>query len=98
MNSKNTALVVIDSVNGCCHKNCEDAGKEITFSKIRKMIPRLNNFIRQFRDKTGGKIIFTNITPWTKDYLPRNIQELYEDQIATYYGDGATPVVVHFVR
>lgn len=74
MNSQNTALVVIDAVNGCCHKDCEDSERGIAFSKIREIIPRLNNFIEEFREKIGGKIIFTNITPWTKKYLPKNIQ------------------------
>jgi len=89
MNSQNTALIVIDAVNGCCHKNCEDTERGITFSKIRGIIPQLNNFIGEFREKIGGKIIFTNITPWTKEYLPRNIQELYEDPATTYYSHGS---------
>lgn len=49
--------------------------KGITFSKIKNMIPKLNEFIEEYRDKIGGKIIFTNLTPWTKEYLPQNIQE-----------------------
>jgi nicotinamidase-related amidase len=89
INSQNTALIVIDAVNGCCHKNCEDIERGITFSKIREMIPQLNNFIEKFRENIGGKIIFTNITPWTKEYLPKNIQELYADPATTYYGDGS---------
>lgn len=88
MNSKNTALVIIDIVNGCCHKDCEDVERGITFSKIRKIVPKLKDFIEQFRDKIRGKIIFTNITHWTKKYLPENIKELYEDPATTYYGDG----------
>ena len=87
MNSKNTALVVVDIVNGCCHENCEDKEIGITFSGIRGMVPRLNDFIKRFRNEIGGKIFFTNLTPWTKKYLPENIQELYEDPRATYYGD-----------
>ncbi|MCX6716406.1 MAG: cysteine hydrolase [Candidatus Taylorbacteria bacterium] len=89
MNSKNTALVIIDIVNGCCHENCEDLERGITFSKIRKMVPQLNSFVEKFREKVGGKIIFTNITPWTKEHLPENIKELYEDPVATYYSDGS---------
>lgn len=89
MNSQNTALVVIDAVNGCCHKDCEDPERGITFSKIREIIPQLKNFVEEFREKIGGKIIFTNITPWTKKYLPKNIQELYEDPATTYYSDGS---------
>jgi len=88
MNSKNTALVLIDVVNGCCHKECEDPGLKITFSKIRKVVPKLNKFVRAFKKQVGGKVIFTNLTPWTKEYLPENIQELYTDPRTTYYGEG----------
>lgn len=89
MSSRNTALIVIDAVNGCCHKNCEEPEIGITFSKIRKMIPQLNDFIEEFRAKSGGMVVFTNITPWTKEYLPENIQELYEDPTVAYYSDGS---------
>ena len=84
MTSKNTALLVIDIVNGCCSEKCEDSG--ITFKNIRAMVPQLKVFIENFR-KTGCKIIFTNITPWTKKYLPQNIQLLYADPEAAYYSD-----------
>ncbi len=87
MNSENTALIVIDIVNGCCHEDCEDKELGITFSKIRKMVPKLNDFISQFKSKIGGEVIFTNLTPWIKKYLPENIQELYEDPKAAYYGE-----------
>lgn len=89
MTPENTALVVIDVVNGCCHENCEDADRDITFSKIRGTVPKLDAFISEFRNKIGGKIIFTNLTPWTKEYLPGNMQELYEDPDAVYYGEGS---------
>ena len=88
MTSENTALVVIDIVNSCCHEKCENPEWSITFSKIRDMAPKLDRFIEEFRSKIGGKIIFTNITPWTKEALPENINELYTDQNTTYYGDG----------
>jgi nicotinamidase-related amidase len=87
MNSKNTALIVIDPVNNCCHKDCEDREIGITFSKIREVVPRLDKFIDEFREKIKGKIIFTDLTPWTKKHLPANIQELYTDPEAIYYGD-----------
>lgn len=89
MTSKNTALVVIDIVNSCCHEQCENPEWKITFSKIREMVPKLNNFIETFRNRIGGKVIFTNLTPWTKEHLPQNIQELYTDPQTTYYGDGS---------
>ena len=59
MTKDNTALVVIDIVNSCCHEQCENPEWGITYSKIREMIPRLDNFIEEFRSKIGGKIIFT---------------------------------------
>lgn len=90
MTADNTALVVIDIVNGCCHEDCEDADSGGTFGKIREMVPELNGFIEKFRNVVGGKVIFTNITPWTKEYLPENIQELYTDPLATYYSDGSS--------
>jgi len=89
MTKDNTALVVIDIVNSCCHEQCENPEWGITYSKIREMIPRLDNFIEEFRSKIGGKIIFTNLTPWTKESLPENINELYTDPNTTYYGDGS---------
>ena len=46
MNSQNTALVVIDIVNGCCHEQCEDGN--LKFGKIRSMVPGLISFIKQF--------------------------------------------------
>ena len=84
-----SALIVIDVVNSCCHSDCERKDYGITFSKIRDMIPRLNDFIEEFRNKKTGKIIFVNLTPWTKDYLPQNIQNLYEDPSKEYYNEGS---------
>ncbi len=87
MNKSNTALLIIDIVNGCAHKEAETPEWDITFSKIRKMIPKLNNFIESFREKIGGEVIFVNITPWTKENLSTNINELYTDPNVAYYSD-----------
>jgi len=87
MNKNNTALLVIDVVNSCAHEECETPEWGITFSKIRKMIPKLNNFIEEFREKVGGKVAFVNITPWNKENLRDNINELYTDPEVTYYSD-----------
>lgn len=89
MTANNTALIVIDIVNGCCHEDCEDADKNITFSKIREMVLKLDTVINEFRNRVKGKVIFTNLSPWTKEYLPENIQELYADPDAAYYGDNS---------
>lgn len=77
MNINNTALVVIDIVNGCC------VGEE--FKKIREMVPNLKEFIKDYREVAKTPIIFINITPWTKKYLTGNINELYTDPKACYY-------------
>ena len=89
MTKDNTALVVIDIVNSCCHEKCETPEWNISYSKIREMVPKLDKFIEEFRSKIGGKVIFTNLTPWTKEFLPENINELYTDPKTTYYGDGS---------
>jgi nicotinamidase-related amidase len=91
MNSKNTALLIIDVVNGCCHEKCEDLENGIRFAKIRGMVQKLVKFIDDFKEKVGSRIIFVNITPWTKKYLAQNIIELYDnDPAASYYSDDKT--------
>lgn len=90
MNKNNTALVVIDPVNSCAHENCETLELGIYFSKIRKMLPKLNQFIKEYRQKIGGLVIVTTITPWDKEHLPKNLQELYTDPATTYYSDDRT--------
>jgi nicotinamidase-related amidase len=87
MNKSNTALLVIDVINSCAHEKCESSEMNIHFSKIRKMIPKLSNFIDSYRKAMGNSIIFVNITPWDKEHLPENIQELYTDPNVTYYSD-----------
>ncbi|MEK7499697.1 MAG: hypothetical protein AAB649_03765, partial [Patescibacteria group bacterium] len=90
MNKHNTALVIIDPVNSCAHENCETPEWNIHFTKIRKMLPRLNKFAKQYRKQVGGFVIVTTITPWTRKYLPENLQELYKDPEATYYSEDTT--------
>ncbi len=90
MNKHNTALVIIDPVNSCAHENCETPEWNIHFTKIRKMLPRLNKFAKQYRKQVGGLVIVTTITPWTRKYLPENLQELYKDPEATYYSEDTT--------
>ena len=53
VNLSKTALLVIDITNMSCHENCEKWG--ITFSKIRKMVPKLKRFIKQFREIARDK-------------------------------------------
>lgn len=90
MNSSNTVLLIIDVVNGCCHRDCEEPKWGITFSRIRKMIPKLKNIIDEYRKIFGGLICFIKITPWQKKFLTDNINELYTDPKAYYYSDDKT--------
>lgn len=90
MNKNNTALLVIDPVNSCAHENCETPEWNIHFTKIRQMLPKLNKFLREYRSKVGGLVVLTTITPWNKEHLTENINELYTDPAATYYSEDNT--------
>lgn len=87
MTKSKTALLVIDPVNSCAHKNCETPELNIHFSKIRKMLPKLNKFIKQYRESIGGLVVISTTTPWNKEHLAENINRLYTDPKATYYSD-----------
>lgn len=87
MTKENTALIVIDPVNACADEQCELPDRGITFSNIREMLPKLNAFMDEYRKSVGGLVIITKISPWTKGYLPENIQTLYTDPGALYYSD-----------
>ncbi len=82
----NSALIVIDVINSCSAEQCEIKKWGITFKKIREMIPKLNDFIKEYK-KIGGKVIYVNCAPWTKKYLAKNIIELYKDPKCKYYSD-----------
>lgn len=90
MTKDNTALVVIDPVNSCAHENCETPEYGIYFSKIRQMLPKLNNFIKEYRQKVGGLVVVTMVTPWNKEHLAQNINELYTDPSVCYYSEDTT--------
>lgn len=90
MNKNNTALLVIDPINSCAHEKCETPEWGIYFSKIRAMLPKLNEFIKEYRKKVGGLVILTTLTPWNKEHLPENMNELYKDPEATYYSEDTT--------
>ena len=85
VNKKNTALIVIDIINSCCHEKCEIKKWKVMFNKIRKMAPKLVNFIHIYKEKFGGKIIYINCVPWKKEFLAKNIVELYKDPKCKYY-------------
>jgi nicotinamidase-related amidase len=90
LNKKNTALLVVDPVNSCAHEKCETPEWNIHFSKIRAMLPKLDGFVKRYRREVGGLIVLTTITPWRKDHLPDNLNELYTDPEATYYSEDTT--------
>lgn len=90
MNSKNTALIIIDIVNSCAHEKCERPEWGISFSKIRKMVPKLDEFIKDYRKAVGGAVIFTNNVPWKKENLADNINELYTDTKTAYYSSDSS--------
>lgn len=90
MNSSNTALLVIDVINSCAHEKCEIPKWDVHFSKIRTMIPKLVNFIEVFKESTSCRVIYTNTTPWRKEYLTENINELYSSPGAYYYSEDST--------
>ena len=90
LNKKNTALLVIDPVNSCAHEKCETPEWNIHFSKIRKMLPKLDKFMKKYRKEIGGLVVITTITPWRKEYLLDNLNELYTDPEAEYYSEDRT--------
>ncbi len=81
---KETALLVIDVVNTCCHQKCEIKKWNISFNKIRKMVPKLKKFISTYK-AAGGQVIFVNCTPWKKEFLAKNLIELYKNPKCKYY-------------
>jgi ureidoacrylate peracid hydrolase len=81
---KETALLVIDITNGCCNQKCEIKKWNITFNKINKMIPVLKKFIFKYRT-AGGQVILVNCVPWKKEFLAKNIIELYKNPECKYY-------------
>jgi len=76
--------MVVDVVNSCCHQKCEIKKWDISFTKIRKMVPLLKKFISKYRD-SGGQVILVNCVPWKKELLAKNIVELYKDPKCKYY-------------
>ena len=65
INIKKTAMLVIDVTNFCCDPNCEIKKWNLTFTKIRRIIPKLKKTIKTYKT-AGGKIIYINCVPWKK--------------------------------
>jgi len=63
MNKDNTALVIVDVINSCCSEKCETPEWNIYFTKIRKMVLKLDKFIDEFRERVGGLRSFMVLNP-----------------------------------
>ncbi len=90
MNKDNTALIIIDVVNSCVHEKCETPEWNIRFSKIREMVPKLKDFIEDYRKTVQGEVVFVNLSPWNKEHLRDNMNELYTDPDVVYYSEDKT--------
>lgn len=81
---KETALLVIDVTNAWAHPSCEIKKWNVTFKKIRKMVPKLQRFIEKYKS-AGGNIIYIKSTPWDKKHLAKNLIEFYKDPAVCFY-------------
>ena len=89
-------LIAVDLVNSCCSEMFERPEINITFSRIRRMVPRLREFADEYR-RLGCKIIWVRSTPWREQYLPKNINRLYhENPYATFYTEHDVEESVEF--
>ncbi len=86
---EDTVLLVVDVINSCCHQRCEIKKWNISFSKIREMVPKLKSFIAKYK-KAGGQVVFVNCVPWDKKHLAKNLIELYKDPDCCYYSSDKT--------
>jgi nicotinamidase-related amidase len=81
---RNSALLVIDVINSCAHREYEDPERNIHYSKIRQMVPALSAFLSSYK-QLGGRVILTTTVPWQEPYLPENINALYRDNAEARY-------------
>ena len=81
---KETALLVIDVTNAWAHPTCEIKKWDVTFGKIRKMVPKLQKFIKEYQS-AGGNVIYIKSTPWDKKHLAKNLIEFYKDPAVCFY-------------
>jgi len=81
---KETALLVIDVTNAWAHPICEIKKWNVSFGKIRKMVPKLQKFIKDYKS-AGGNIIYIKSTPWDKKHLAKNLLEFYKDPKVCFY-------------
>lgn len=98
MTSSNTILMVVDIINSCADQKCELPQYKVTFSKIRKMIPKLNQFIDKYRSVSNNPIFFIKTVPWQKEYLADNVNQLYERKYFSYYSTDTTGYAEKFYQ
>lgn len=89
----NSALLVIDIVNFCCAPRFE---KPSSLKKVRFMVPILNCFIKDYREKVNGNIIFINCVRWDKEHIAKNLVELYKDPKCDYSYDDKSGLAEEF--
>jgi nicotinamidase-related amidase len=78
-------LIMIDMIKGCSNKKFERHEWDISFERIRKMISGMREFTNIYRS-LGAQIVWIRTTPWTEEYLPKNINRLYHENLhATFY-------------
>ncbi|MFH0936626.1 MAG: isochorismatase family cysteine hydrolase [Candidatus Woesearchaeota archaeon] len=94
---KDTALLVIDVINSTCHPKCEIKKWNISFKKIRRVVPNILGFIKYYKE-SGGQVIYTNCSPWDKNNLAKNIIELYKDPKCKYYSKNKTGFTEEFFK
>jgi len=89
-------LIVVDLMKSCCGEKFERPEINITFNRIRQMIPRLVEFTDEYR-RLGGRIVWVRSTPWIEECLPKNINRLYrENPCATFYAEHDVEESVEF--
>ncbi len=87
---KNSILLVVDVINSCCSPKCEIKKWGISFKSIRIMIPKLVDFIKYYKEKIGGQVVYVNCVKWNKEHLAPNLIELYKDPRCVYYSNDKT--------
>jgi len=89
-NVNNSILIVIDIINSCASPECEIKKWGISFKKIRRMIPKLSKFIKDYKKISRKPVIYVNCVKWDKKHLTDNINELYKIPRSRYYSEDET--------
>jgi nicotinamidase-related amidase len=93
------ALIVIDIVNGCCHQEYEFTKWGLTYKSIRKMVPKLKNFISYYKSESNGLVVYVKVTKWLKNKVASNIRKLYQrDPDTSFYTEHNASKSVKFYK